>query len=120
MELRDLIRLNIIRECNIMCGIAEEWLELQRWEGLKHDVSFEVFLDDCSTIIQHSLVLDQNMFMGWIKEQRYNKLPNPSSGSTYTALTDVDGIYCNFENILEDFGDEAFREEMYDLIDSML
>ena len=120
MELRDLIRLNIIRECNIMCGIAEEWLLLQQNYSISNDNEWEIFLDYVHTNIQHSVVLDQNMFMGWIKEQRYNKLPNPSSGSTYTALTDVDGIYCNFENILEDFGDEAFREEMYDLIDSML
>jgi hypothetical protein len=120
MELRDLIRLNIIRECNIMKGIAEEWLILQVDDNIKDDEAWERFLQMCEWRIGYSVLGNDDMFMEWIKEQRNNDLPNHSSGSTYTALTDVDGIYCNFENLLEDFGDESFREEMYELIEEML
>jgi len=120
MYLKQLIKDVITKECNIMVSITEEYLLLQQNGTIKNDREWFNFLNHSLTQYKYSVIGDVDMFHCWLNEQRFNELPNRSSGSTYTALTDVDGIYCHFENTLEEMQDEDFREEMYQLIDTLL
>ena len=54
-------------------------------------------------------------FKEWIKSQEDNKLPNLSSGSFFTGLTDIDGLLSamNFEEE-DDNGEELYTSEEYD------
>ena len=51
-------------------------------------------------------------FIAWIISQEYNKLPNLSSGSFFTGLTDIDGLLSamNFEEEDEN-GEELYTDE---------
>ena len=53
-------------------------------------------------------------FKEWIKSQEDNKLPNLSSGSFFTGLTDIDGLLSamNFEEE-DDNGEELYTDEEY-------
>ena len=54
-------------------------------------------------------------FKDYIKSQENNELPNQSSGSFFTGLTDVDGLLSamNFENEDEN-GEELYTDEEYE------
>ena len=54
-------------------------------------------------------------FKEWIKSQEDNKLPNLSSGSFFTGLTDIDGLLSamNFEEE-DDNGEELYTDEEYE------
>ncbi len=54
-------------------------------------------------------------FKEWIKSQEDNKLPNLSSGSFFTGLTDIDGLLSamNFDEE-DDNGEELYTSEEYD------
>ena len=54
-------------------------------------------------------------FKEWIESQEDNKLPNLSSGSFFTGLTDIDGLLSamNFEEE-DDNGEELYTSEEYD------
>ena len=51
-------------------------------------------------------------FIAWIISQEYNKLPNLSSGSFFTGLTDIDGLLTsmNFEEEDEN-GEDLYTDE---------
>jgi hypothetical protein len=51
-------------------------------------------------------------FIDWVKSQEDNKLPNLSSGSFFTGLTDIDGLLSamNFEEEDEN-GEELYTDE---------
>ena len=55
-------------------------------------------------------------FEGWIKDQEDNELPNSSSGSFFTGLTDIDGLLSamNFEEYDEETEEELYTSEEYD------
>ena len=54
-------------------------------------------------------------FKEWIESQEDNKLPNLSSGSFFTGLTDIDGLLSamNFDEE-DDNGEELYTSEEYD------
>ena len=55
-------------------------------------------------------------FKEWIEDEKNNKLPNSSSGSFFTGLTDIDGLLSamNFEEYDEETGEELYTDEEYD------
>ena len=55
-------------------------------------------------------------FIDWVKSQEDNKLPNLSSGSFFTGLTDIDGLLnaMNFESEDEN-GEELYTDEEYEV-----
>ena len=55
-------------------------------------------------------------FKEWIEGEKNNKLPNSSSGSFFTGLTDIDGLLSamNFEEVDEETGEELYTDEEYD------
>ena len=54
-------------------------------------------------------------FKEWLESQETNGLPNSSSGSFFTGLTDIDGLLSamNFEEE-DDNGEELYTDEEYD------
>ena len=55
-------------------------------------------------------------FKEWIEGEKNNKLPNSSSGSFFTGLTDIDGLLSamHFEEYDEETGEELYTSEEYD------
>ena len=55
-------------------------------------------------------------FIDWVKSQKTNGLPNLSSGSFFTGLTDIDGLLSamNFEEYDEETDEELYTDEEYD------
>lgn len=80
------------------------------------------FFNDMQRIVEKSSILWVDQTMEWIKTQQTNTLPNLSSGSFLTALTDVDGLMNYFGDIIEEiFGeDEKFYDEIYTLLRTIL
>jgi hypothetical protein len=56
-----------------------------------------------------------NFFEEWVKSQENNELPNSSSGSFFTGLTDIDGLLSamNFEEYDEETDEELYTDEEY-------
>ena len=54
-------------------------------------------------------------FEGLIKDQEDNELPNSSSGSFFTGLTDIDGLLSamNFEEYNKETGEDLYTDEEY-------
>ena len=52
----------------------------------------------------------------YYKSQKNNELPNSSSGSFFTGLTDIDGLLSamNFEEYDEETDEELYTNEEYD------
>ena len=52
-------------------------------------------------------------FIDWVKSQEDNKLPNLSSGSFFTGLTDIDGLLSamNFEEYSKETGEDLYTDE---------
>ena len=56
-----------------------------------------------------------NFFEQFLRDNEDNELPNSSSGSFFTGLTDIDGLLSamNFEQYDEETGEELYTEEEY-------
>ena len=76
------------------------------WEDLVADL---IYLQKKSKI-----PTQMKFFIDWVKSQEDNKLPNLSSGSFFTGLTDIDGLLSamNFESEDEN-GEELYTDEEY-------
>ena len=69
--------------------------------------------------MQERSIIDRStisFFIDWVKNQEWNKLPNLSSGSFFTGLTDIDGLLSamNFESEDEN-GEELYTDEEYEV-----
>ena len=73
------------------------------WEDLVADL---IYLQKKSKI-----PTQMKFFIDWVKSQEDNKLPNLSSGSFFTGLTDIDGLLSamNFESEDEN-GEELYTD----------
>ena len=78
------------------------------WEDLVADLTYLQKKSKIPTQIK--------FFIDWVKSQEDNKLPNLSSGSFFTGLTDIDGLLSamNFESEDEN-GEELYTDEEYEV-----
>ena len=78
------------------------------WEDLVADLVKLQKKSNISTMMK--------FFKEWIEGEKNNKLPNSSSGSFFTGLTDIDGLLgaMNFEEVDEETGEELYTDEEYD------
>ena len=78
------------------------------WEDLVADL---IYLQKKSKI-----PTQMKFFIDWVKSQEDNKLPNLSSGSFFTGLTDIDGLLSamNFEEYSKETGEDLYTDEEYD------
>ena len=75
------------------------------WEDLVADLTY---LQKKSKI-----PTQMKFFIDWVKSQEDNKLPNLSSGSFFTGLTDIDGLLSamNFEEYSKETGEDLYTDE---------
>ena len=78
------------------------------WEDLVADLTYLQKKSKIPTQIK--------FFIDWVKSQEDNKLPNLSSGSFFTGLTDIDGLLSamNFESE-DEYGEELYTDEEYEV-----
>ena len=102
------------RELDLNVEMAKELLAHQKstpanrnWEDLTYDL----------IQLQKKSMIPGNIqfFIDWVKSQEGNELPNQSSGSFFTGLTDVDGLLSamNFEEYDEETDEELYTDEEY-------
>tara|TARA_R110000751_G_scaffold29912_3_gene76959 strand:- start:85 stop:498 length:414 start_codon:yes stop_codon:yes gene_type:complete len=104
-------------EVEIGVELAQHWntyQELSKKEGYENIAKIQ-FMDCAKIEINKSLFAQEDYYLEWLEEQFENKLPNASSGSTMTALLDLDGIHSMFEDAIEEVGDDL-NEELYTLM----
>jgi len=114
MKAKDVFKTIIENEINISVEIAQHWKTYQKLsviEGYEKVAKIQ-FLDCAKIAISKSMFSKKQHYLSWLEGQFENKLPNTSSGSTMTALLDVDGVFSTFEDAIEEV-DEKLVNELY-------
>jgi len=104
-------------EVEIGVELAQHWntyQNLNKKEGYEGIAKIQ-FLNCAKIEIGKSIFTQKDYYLEWLEGQFENKLENVSSGSTMTALLDLDGIYSIFEDAIEEVGDDL-GEELYTLM----
>ena len=81
------------------------------------DAVWEDLVADLMALQKQSIIPGNiKFFKEWIESQETNGLPNRSSGSFFTGLTDIDGLLSamNFEEYDEETDEELYTDEEYD------
>ncbi len=106
-------------ECDINYDIARIWLkylENKKSEDFSDEFARICISGEIEKILKSSVIAHKDHYMEWIEGEFDNDLPISSSGSTITALLDIDNLFSAFENAI----DELFEdEEEYDFLDIM-
>lgn len=116
MTAKDVFFTIIKKEIEISVNLAKYWAkyqELSKKENYEEIAKIQ-FLDNAKYEMGDSLFIHKEHFLEWLKDQFGNRLPNNSSGSTMTALLDVDSVFNTFEEAISEIGDDTARE-LYDL-----
>jgi len=80
------------------------------------DAVWEDLVADLMALQKQSIIpTNIKFFKEWIESQETNGLPNRSSGSFFTGLTDIDGLLSamNFEEYDEETDEELYTDEEY-------
>jgi len=112
MKAKDLFKTIIENEIDISFEIAQHWYTYQNLSVKKgyEKVARIQFLDCVKVGIGKSLFIQKDWYLEWIEGQFENNLPNVSSGSTMTALLDVDGVFNQFEPAIMEVDEELVNE----------
>ena len=97
-------------ECDINYDIARIWLkylENKKSEEFSETWARVYTSNEIEKILKSSVMVHKDQYMKWIEGEFDNDLPIASSGSTITALLDIDNLYVPFDNAIEEIeGDE--------------
>lgn len=93
------------KEIEIGVNISKLLLQYQQGE-----FDFDTFIEKSIIEVRKSYYADIEGFTDFLNVQRHINLPNSSSGSTLTAVLDLDGLY---DLIIEDEDVEQY-EDLYD------
>ena len=112
MKAKDLFKTIIENEIDISFEIAQHWYTYQNLSVKKgyEKIARIQFLDCVKIEIEKSLFIQKDYYLEWLEGQFENKLPNVSSGSTMTALLDVDGVFNQFEPSIMEVDEELINE----------
>jgi len=112
MKAKDLFKTIIENEIDISFEIAQHWYTYQNLSVKKgyEKIARIQFLDCVKIEIEKSLFIQKDWYLEWLEGQFENKLPNVSSGSTMTALLDVDGVFNQFEPSIMEVDEELVNE----------
>lgn len=112
MKAKDLFKTIIENEIDISFEIAQHWYTYQNLSVKKgyEKIARIQFLDCVKVEIGKSLFIQKDWYLEWLEGQFENKLPNVSSGSTMTALLDVDGVFNQFEPSIMEVDEELVNE----------
>ena len=100
-------------ELDLNVEMAARLIDHQANGGSWEDLTTDLIEMQERSIIDRSTI---SFFIDWVKNQEWNKLPNLSSGSFFTGLTDIDGLLSamNFESEDEN-GEELYTDEEYEV-----
>ena len=100
-------------ELDLIVEMAARLIDHQGNGGSWEDLTTDLIAMQERSIIDRSTI---SFFIDWVKNQEWNKLPNLSSGSFFTGLTDIDGLLSamNFESEDEN-GEELYTDEEYEV-----
>ena len=97
-------------ECDVNYDIARIWikyLENKKSEEFSETWARVYTSNEIEKILKSSVMVHKDHYMKWIEGEFDNDLPIASSGSTITALLDIDNLYAVFDNAIEEIaGDE--------------
>ena len=112
MKAKDIFKTIIENEIDISFEIAQHWYTYQNLNIKKGygGVARIQFLDCVKVEIEKSLFIQKDWYLEWIEGQFENKLENISSGSTMTALLDVDSVFNQFEPAIMEIDEELVNE----------
>ena len=112
MKAKDLFKTIIENEINISFEIAQHWYTYQNLSVKKgyEKIAKIQFLDCVKVEIEKSLFTQKDWYLEWLEGQFENDLPNVSSGSTMTALLDVDNVFNQFEPAIMEVDEELVNE----------
>jgi hypothetical protein len=112
MKAKDLFKTIIENEIDISFEIAQHWYTYQNLSVKKgyEKIAKIQFLDCVKIEIEKSLFIQKDYYLEWLEGQFENDLPNVSSGSTMTALLDVDGVFNQFEPSIMEVDKELVNE----------
>jgi len=102
---KDLIVKLIKHECDINYNIARIWLkylENKKTEDFSETWARVYTVNEIEKVLKHSVVAHKDHYMEWIEGQFDNDLPIASSGSTITALLDIDNLLAAFDNAINE------------------
>ena len=107
---KDLIVKLMKHECDVNYDIARIWLkylENKKSEEFSETWARVYTSNEIEKILKSSVMVHKDHYMKWIEGEFDNDLPIASSGSTITALLDIDNLYVAFDNAIEEIaGDE--------------
>ena len=107
---KDLIVKLMKHECDVNYDIARIWLkylENKKSEEFSETWARVYISNEIEKILKRSVMVHKDHYMKWIEGEFDNDLPIASSGSTITALLDIDNLYVAFDNAIEEIaGDE--------------
>ena len=107
---KDLIVKLMKHECDVNYDIARIWLkylENKKSEEFSETWARVYTSNEIEKILKRSVIVHKDHYMKWIEGEFDNDLPIASSGSTITALLDIDNLYVAFDNAIEEIaGDE--------------
>jgi hypothetical protein len=109
------------RECDVNYDIARIWikyLENKKSEEFSETWARVYTSNEIEKALKSSVMVHKDHYMKWIEGEFDNDLPIASSGSTISALLDIDGLFSAFDNIMEEIeGDiEVWDDFIYDEI----
>ena len=112
MKAKEIFKTIIENEIDISFGIAQHWYTYQNLSVKKgyEKIAKIQFLDCVKVEIEKSLFIQKDWYLEWIEGQFENKLENISSGSTMTALLDVDNVFNLFEPAIMEVDEELVNE----------
>jgi hypothetical protein len=107
---KDLIVKLMKHECDVNYDIARIWikyLENKKSEEFSETWARVYTSNEIEKILKRSVMVHKDHYMKWIEGEFDNDLPIASSGSTITALLDIDNLFAVFDNTMEEIeGDE--------------
>ena len=109
------------RECDVNYDIARIWikyLENKKSKEFSETWARVYTSNEIEKALKSSVMVHKDHYMEWIEGEFDNDLPIASSGSTITALLDIDNLFSAFDNIMEEIeGDiEVWDDFIYDEI----
>ena len=102
---KDLIVKLMKHECDVNYDIARIWLkylENKKSEEFSETWARVYTLNEIEKVLKHSVMVHKDHYMKWIEGEFDNDLPIASSGSTVTALLDIDNLFSAFGNVMEE------------------
>ena len=95
------------RECDVNYDIARIWikyLENKKSEDFSDEFARICISGEIEKILKSSVMVHKDYYMKWIEGEFDNDLPIASSGSTITALLDIDNLFSALDNVIPEIG----------------